>query len=349
MLTTNPSYTYTDISGLNDLKRAARVDQHAALKDVARQFEGLFMKMMLKSMRDASFGDPIFDNNQSKFYRDMFDNQLALSLTKGRGLGLAETLARQLGQQLPGQPTQGEPVYSANANRPVPVPTVAPVTSSAPLPTQLQPVTKPAPEVQPAVTAKLKPITRARPDTVEPKMTNSIAQPQQQELGSVEKFVRKLWPMAKSAAEELNTKPEVLLAQAALETGWGKYISKDTEGQSSNNLFNIKAGRGWTGDFIEKRTVEFKHGKAVTENARFRAYDSYEDSFRDYVSFLKANKRYQPALQVADVPSDYINKLQQAGYATDPEYANKVLKIMDREWNVFEDVSAMKQGVAHDV
>lgn len=236
-------YTYTDISGLNDLKRAARADQQSALKDVARQFEGLFLKMMLKSMRDASHGDPIFDSDQSKFYRDMFDNQLALSLSKGKGMGLAETLARQLGQQLPVQEKAQDAVSSLKEIRPTQA-AYSPRVESAPIRER---------KIQQLVSA----ITRAKPKP-EPEVIKQVTPPPQPQLGSVEKFVRTLWPMAERAAEELNTRPEVLLAQAALETGWGKYISKDEKGRSSYNLFNIKAGRSWMVLMLRKRRSSLK-------------------------------------------------------------------------------------------
>ncbi|MDH5408356.1 MAG: flagellar assembly peptidoglycan hydrolase FlgJ [Gammaproteobacteria bacterium] len=325
------AYTYTDISGLNDLKRAARLDQKGALLDVARQFESMFMKMMLKSMRDASFGDPIFDNNQSMFYRDMFDNQLALSLSKGKGMGLAELLARQLGQQLPDQQKQDEVTAVKNTKDIVSL--VNRLRTSAP--------TNSSPEGVPEVKIK-----ETRTGT--PIKTNQLEE-QHKDLSRAEKFVQKLWPIAERAAEELNTQPEVLIAQAALETGWGKYVNKDEQGKNSFNLFNIKAGKNWDGNYIEKNTVEFKYGKPVTENARFRAYDSYEDSFKDYVSFLKSNKRYASALQVAEIPSTYIRRLHQAGYATDPAYADKILNIMQREEKLFDKYSTIHTTAQNDV
>ncbi|MDH5181382.1 MAG: flagellar assembly peptidoglycan hydrolase FlgJ [Gammaproteobacteria bacterium] len=344
MLKATPSYTYTDISGLNDLKRQARTDQQAALRDVARQFEGLFMKMMLKSMRDASFGDPIFDNNQSTFYRDMYDNQLALSLSQGKGLGLADVLARQLGQNLPVS-TESADETSRALPPPITQPIAKPV--SMPMPQDLMPKMTPQTFVpaQPAPQPNAQPVAPA----IRAKKVVSATVPTQPRLGSVEKFVRTLRPMAEKAAEELNTTPEILLAQAALETGWGKHISKNSKGQSSHNLFNIKAGSDWDGKYIEKKTVEFKHGKAVTEVARFRAYDSYAESFKDYVDFLKSRKRYQEALESADKPVEYINELQKAGYATDPNYAKKVIRIMQREAPTFDKYGAVTEGKNRDV
>lgn len=278
-------YIYTDISGLNDLKTQARTDKRAAIKEVAKQFESLFMNMMLKSMRDASMGDPIFDSNQSLVYRDMFDRQLALSMSKGQGMGLAEVLERQLTQQIPGLSTKQTAVDSLEMTK------ISHQSDKA-FPAHTVNQTN---KYIPQTAYPLIPL-----DTVkEVNLSEDINSPQ-------EKFIRELWPMAEAAAEELDTLPEVLIAQAALETGWGKHVSKDQNGNSSFNLFNIKAGKAWDGNSIEKTTLEFHQGAPVKEAAKFRAYDSYEESFRDYVDFLKSNDRYSNALKQAADPEKYI-------------------------------------------
>lgn len=322
-------YIYTDISGLNDLKTQARTNQQSAIKEVAKQFESLFMNMMLKSMRDASMGDPIFDSNQSKMYRDMFDQQLSLSMSKGRGMGLAEVLERQLAHQIPG--ASATPLTAKNQSmtkaayqidKAFPAHSARQINHSIPQPSSPQPV------------IQLVPIKNVR----EIDLSADINSPQ-------EKFIRQLWPMAEAAAEELDTLPEVLIAQAALETGWGKHVSKDINGNSSFNLFNIKAGNAWDGKSIEKTTIEFHHGVPVKEAAKFRAYDSYAESFRDYVDFLKSNDRYSDALKQAADPEKYIRGLHRAGYATDPAYADKVLNIIDREWDVINKTISLYEGL----
>lgn len=324
----NNQYIYSDISGLNDLKRRARNDQQSAIKDVAKQFESLFMNMMLKSMRNASMGDPIFDSNQSRLYRDMFDRQLALSMSRGKGMGLADVLARQLSQQIPGlkhkQPDATTPAVMSKAAHP------QAVLFPAKLHPQPKPMPVPAPSVErmPATVGKLS-------------FAADSASPQ-------EKFIHKLWPMAEEAADKLDTLPEVLIAQAALETGWGKHVSKDANGNSSYNLFNIKAGPDWDGKTIKKTTVEFHHGRPVRETATFRAYDSYAESFQDYVRFLKSSDRYSKALANAADPEKFMHKLHQAGYATDPAYADKVLHIIDREWNAISKTISLYEGLETD-
>jgi len=322
-------YIYSDISGLNDLKVQARADQQSAIKDVAKQFESLFMNMMLKSMRDASMGDPIFDNNQSLMYRDMFDRQLSLSMSKGQGMGLAEVLERQLTHQIPGasgkQPVADNQLMTKmayQADKAFPAHPVKQINNYIPQ------------SAYPSPTYTLQPLNTVR----KVDLSADINSPQ-------EKFIRELWPMAEAAAEELDTLPEVLIAQAALETGWGKHVSKDANGNSSFNLFNIKAGKAWDGKSIDKTTIEFNHGTPVKEAAKFRAYDSYAESFQDYVNFLKSNDRYSNALREAADPEKYIRGLHRAGYATDPAYADKVLNIIDREWDVINKTISLYEGL----
>lgn len=316
-------YIYSDISGLNDLKVEARANQKNALKEVAKQFESLFMNMMLKSMRDASMGDPIFDSNQSGMYRDMFDRQLALSLSKGHGMGLAEVLERQLSQQIPGltdKQQSGRAVKVSTGYQPDRI-----------FPQDISSViSKQAAQVN-YRDSYSRPVDRID-------LTKDINSPQ-------EKFIRELWPMAEAAADELDILPEVLISQAALETGWGKYVNKDSNGQSSFNLFNIKAGKGWEGKTVDKTTLEYHNGRPVKEVASFRAYDSYADSFRDYVDFIKSSKRYQSILSEGADPEKYIRGLHKAGYATDPAYADKILNIINREWDVINKTISLYEGM----
>ena len=141
-------------------------------------------------------------------------------------------------------------------------------------------------------------------------------------------FVRTLLPHAERAAQQLGVAPEVLLAQAANETGWGRAVPRHADGSSGYNLFGIKADAHWQGARISTPTVEFENGIAVRKPQAFRAYDSYAASFADYVNFLRSNPRYQDVLSKAGDAQAYAQGLQQAGYATDPEYANKLQSIM---------------------
>ncbi len=312
---------YTDLSGLDRLRRQAQKDPEKTLKTVAQQFESLFMQMVLKSMRKASFNDPNFNSSQGKFYQDMFDKQLSLNLSQGRGIGLTEMLERQLHGSLhtPTKnipiPAQGLPVNGRKHKLNMP---------DALVPAHGLPVKDHKRKLSMPVVNRVSVVYKkiaARP-AVEKMMPASFSSPQD--------FVQQLMPLAKKAADRLGVKPEVLLAQAALETGWGRHISRHADGSSSYNLFNIKAGNDWEGDRVGIRTLEYRNGLARHEHAAFRAYHSYADSFADYVNFLKSGPRYQSALEQADNPKTFIRELHGAGYATDPDYANKVINIMQR-------------------
>ena len=253
---------YTDLQGLAKLRVSVSGDKVTAdkLREVAGQFEALITQMMLKSMRQASFGDELFGSEQGDFYRDMHDQQLAIMLSK-KGMGLSEMLFKQLGGD------------------------------------------KLAQDEAPAgggVTGKADP-------------------------GG---FVRMLMPHAERAAQQLGVAPEVLLAQAANETGWGRAVPKHADGTPGYNLFGIKADARWQGARISVPTLEFDNGIAVRKPQAFRAYDSYADSFNDYVDFLRSNPRYQDVLSKAGDAAAYTEGLQRAGYATDPQYASKLQSIM---------------------
>jgi flagellar protein FlgJ len=145
---------------------------------------------------------------------------------------------------------------------------------------------------------------------------------------SPETFVRDIWPMAKRTAQSLGVSPRALVAQAALETGWGQHVIRRPDGSSSNNLFNIKAHAGWNGDSVGVPTLEYRDGVAVRETAQFRAYDSLQQAFDDYGSFLRAHPRYSGALEAGEDAPQFLRGLQRAGYATDPGYAEKIERIL---------------------
>jgi flagellar protein FlgJ len=144
---------------------------------------------------------------------------------------------------------------------------------------------------------------------------------------SADQFVATMLPLAKEAAARIGVDPTVLVAQAALETGWGKSIMRQSDGSSSHNLFGIKAQGNWKGPEARAITSEFRDGKMVKETADFRSYESYKDSFHDLVSLLQNNNRYKEVLNSADNPDKFVKELQKAGYATDPAYASKISQI----------------------
>jgi len=303
---------YTDFSGLNALKSGARDDKQAALEEVARQFESIFLSEMLKSMRKA--GDVFSEGNylnstQSEFYRDMFDSQMSLTMAGGHGTGLADALVRQLGKDIPGTDKQGAPLASHKA-------TLADYERSIPplslrLPERVEEVTEVA-ETESSAT-----------------VNNDRSLPER--FDSPEHFVNTLLPIAESISADTGIDPRLMVAQAALETGWGKHMILGDSNQPSYNLFGIKADSRWQGEAVTITTTEFREGVPMKERADFRAYPDYESSFRDYVSFLESNPRYRDVLASADQPEVFARKLQEAGYATDPQYGNKINQIMNRD------------------
>jgi flagellar protein FlgJ len=164
-----------------------------------------------------------------------------------------------------------------------------------------------------------------------PSYVRSIAQPPlapaKRAFSNADQFVATMLPLAKEAAARIGVDPTVLVAQAALETGWGKSIMRQQDGSSSHNLFGIKAQGSWKGPEARAITSEFRDGKMVKETADFRSYSSYADSFHDLVSLLENNDRYKEVVNSADKPEQFVKELQKAGYATDPDYASKISQI----------------------
>lgn len=339
-INTGPNHNpdaYSDIGSLQKLKLQAKTDTPEALKQVAQQFEQMFLSMLMKSMREAnaSFSeDNVFSGGDVSFYQGMLDNQMTQEMSQSNGIGLADVLARQLSHQLnvrmdDDDDKKPRPVSESERllNRAFDQSSGAAVSSLLGMNTGV--VTGAKTQEPPSIT----PIS----ETVEQIVVEKASAPRvakstanlPDRFDSPEAFVSALLPLAEEVSAELGVDPKVLLAQAALETGWGKHIIRDAEGNNSNNLFNIKADKRWDGDRAQVNTLEYRDGVAQQEKAQFRSYDSYEQSFRDYADFLQSNPRYQQALELAADPREYLQQLQAAGYATDPAYADKITTIFE--------------------
>jgi len=324
---------YNDFGTLASLRTEARADAAATLDTVAQQFESLFVQMMLKSMRDATMKGGLFDSHQLETYEQMFDQQLSLDLARQGGVGLADVIVRQLG----GQAAAG---LSATTPGERAVPSPAVVAGNAPRPGVPVAADRSAAASRPGAAGESLDTYRARalPVRVAPAQKDRSDGATQEQVRRMDEprastpaeFMDRLRPLAAEAARELGVDPAVLLAQAALETGWGRHVIADGQG-SSNNLFNIKAGPDWSGASVTVSTVEYRDGVAVRENAAFRAYATPADSFGDYVDLVRGNPRYAPALEAVGDRGAYLRALQAAGYATDPAYADKILAILERE------------------
>lgn len=295
---------YTDVQGLQSLK--TEKDENVALKKIAQQFESLFLHEMLKTMRKANESfekDSLFNGGDTQFFRDMYDQQLSLSLAQ-KGTGLAKVIYEQLSRQ-----------YGKNSEN---------AEESAAPPLALNKRSAPSVAYRNGVQpAELEPADKSSAQVSETSSSVFAS-------ASASDFVDAILPHARAAASVLGVNPLFLAAQAALETGWGKYVVRDQAGQSSHNLFNIKADRSWQGDKAEVSTLEYRGGIPMREQAQFRKYHDIGESFADYVRFLQNNPRYQDALAVAEDERQFAVGLQNAGYATDPAYADKILTIVEQ-------------------
>ncbi|MDD2134409.1 flagellar assembly peptidoglycan hydrolase FlgJ [Pseudomonas kurunegalensis] len=353
------SGAYTDLNRLSSLKHGDR-DSDANVRKVAQEFESLFISEMLKASRKAS--DVLADDNPMntetvKQYRDMYDQQLAVSMSReGGGIGLQDVLVRQLSKNKASPAstslfprTEGnaptlwgnkvaEPVHATQStatrndvaalnSRRLALPSkltdrlLAGIVPSA---ATANTATVPARDGQQVAKAF------AVPDNGLRIVGRAVAQPPlapNKAFGDSDEFVATMLPMAEQAAKRIGIDPRYLVAQAALETGWGKSVMRNTDGSSSHNLFGIKATGNWDGGEARAITSEYRDGQFVKETAAFRSYDSYQDSFHDLVSLLQNNSRYQDAVKAADKPEQFVQELQKAGYATDPNYASKISQI----------------------
>lgn len=288
-----------DVKGMDGLRQSAKAKDPAALKEAATQFEAMFINMMMKSMRDATPQDGVMDSQQSKMYTSMLDQQTSQSLAK-RGTGLADVLLRQLSSTLtPAVDGEAEAAASPRSS------------SMAAALAAFRQQQGAATEGTAVATGK----------TLSDKANASQAP-------HVRAFQEKLGVHAEEASRTTGIPAKFMLGQAALETGWGKREIIGRDGSSSHNLFGIKATGDWKGKVTEAVTTEYVNGKAQRKVEKFRAYDSYADSFKDYAQLITGNKRYEKVLAAAGDASAFAQGLQKAGYATDPNYAAKLTKII---------------------
>ncbi len=356
---TSNAMNYTDLSAMSQLKTGSNANSPENLRRVAEQFESLFMNMMVKSMRQANEvfaeGNPL-NTQQTRFYQDMYDNQMSVHLAEKQGVGLADVLMRQLSPKGAAAPAAAEGSAGSTpaadqsallARRRLAISSsyraVAAEASTAASAGPGHAAAAPAPPA--AVTAAreasaewqpmraLQGVARSRPGNTEaPSPTVTAATGDKRAFASPQEFTAAMLPMAEKAAKRLGVDPHYLVAQAALETGWGRSIIRQGDG-SSHNLFGIKAHGGWKGDSASVMTAEYRDGVKGMERASFRSYSSFEQSFDDYVTFLESNSRYATALNSTDNPDAFMRELQRAGYATDPQYARKISQIAQRVMN----------------
>lgn len=305
-----------ETQGLQKLKNTAVKDPNQGIKGAAKQFEALFLNQMLKSMRAATPKSDLLNTSTTDFYTEMLDAQLAQNMA-GKGLGLAQRIEAQMRARgmiqadpreykedlIAGIP-KGKPKSLTGMESINRLDTHQAVVAAQPKPQQQDDLTdwsgKPSP-------------FRHSSDTLK--------------APHVQAFLDEMSSSAVVASKVSGVPAKLIVAQAALETGWGREKIKTERGENSYNVFGIKAGGYWTGKTTSVGTTEFVSGVAQRSVEKFRVYDSYDDAFSDYARLISNNPRFQG---VANAPSEVAaaRAIQQGGYATDPEYANKLISVM---------------------
>ena len=299
-----------DVNSVANIKQLAKQNPELALKQSAKQFEAVFINMMLQTMRKASFNSGLLESHEKTMYTSMLDQQFSQVLAN-RGMGLADMMLVQLNRL--GKSELGS-MSSEN-----PVSTDLPNQSSNMIPLATK-----------SNANSLKSFSTLDVDRILAELAMSESESSSTASANVSEFCQRMNSHAVSAEQQTGIPASFILAQAALESGWGQRDIKLADGSPSYNLFGIKANGDWQGKVAEVKTTEYMDGIPRKVVAKFRAYDSPTEAFTDYANFLKQNPRYQSVLANADSAQSFAQGLQQAGYATDPNYAQKLLQIIRR-------------------
>lgn len=314
-----------DAKSIDDLHLMAKQRPDEALQKVAQQFESLFMNMLLKSMREATPKDGLFDSQQTQFFTQMYDQQLAQHIST-RGIGIADMMVKQLTRAN----NSINPETSISQTDAI-LSTINSISHSSLVKNghsndksaQLWPNSQTASNAG-APLGIINPPIGGSAATIQSE--TQFRKPSNHSTS----FIDKLLPHAKAVSQSTGIPPHFMLAQAALESGWGKHEIRHADNSPSYNLFGIKAGASWKGDVVETVTTEYINGVPQKMVEKFRAYNSYAEGFNDYAKLLLDNPRYAKVLKSADAAT-FANGLQRAGYATDPLYAEKLIRILNSE------------------
>lgn len=329
-----------DPNSVGELKRLAREKPNApeTLRAAAKQFEAMLMQMMMKSMRQTTLGPGLGESEQTKTYQSLLDQQLALNMAHARNNGLSEALYRQLGGLAGKVPVASEGATAAVAEGATPGQAAsAPANAAARAANAAAPAGRDAalPDTQAAGVSA----SPAQGLDLAGKMALDNAQigaaaRQAKAIAAghggserARQFVSDIWPHAEEASRRTGIPPQFMVAQAALETGWGEKVLRHADGRTSYNLFNIKAGARWEGETVGRKVREYAGNTAYIEAAQFRSYGSYAEAFRDYAGLLSRSERYADVLGQR-TPEGFARSLQKAGFATDPMYADKITRII---------------------
>jgi len=314
-----------DTKGLGDLKQSAKTGSPEALKGAATQFESMFINMMMKSMRAATPQDGPMDSQETRTFTSMLDQQMSQKLAK-RGIGLADVLVRQLNTQAQGQAALTQQMDQQalaigggqGAGSGMGANGAASSTDSIMSSLDALRARRSADTL-----STDRPAASAASGVASAASSTSAGKP-----AHVRAFQDKMADAAEEAEAATGVPAKFMMGQAALETGWGKRVIRNQDGTSSNNLFGIKAGPGWKGKVATAVTTEYVNGKPHQRVEKFRAYDTHADAFKDYAKMISNNPRYEKVLNHGGDASTFAHGLQRAGYATDPQYAAKLSRII---------------------
>jgi flagellar protein FlgJ len=299
-----------DVRGLDALKREVKSNSPEGIKAAAKQMEGMFIQMMLKSMRDASFKDSLMHSQESDMFTSMYDQQISQDIAEQSKLGFADMMVKQMG---------GEAVAVQNTPGSAPAPYSL---NGAPFKQNVTPV----------------PVISSQTDTVKTQYSRGSEKNTH--------FISRMLEPAIAAAKKSGIPHQLIIAQAALESGWGNKEITTASGKPSHNLFGIKATADWKGETTEITTTEFINGTAQKVKAAFRVYPSYSDALSDYTSLLVNNPRYQHVAK-SGTPEKAAHALQSGGYATDPAYAKKLISIIAQvKGNIDQGLKAYKTDLS---
>lgn len=318
----------SDSRSLDAIRSRASADPKAALRQVARQFESLFMQQLLKSMRDAMPRSGMFDGPGADLYTGMLDQQLAQTVA-GRPGGLAEVLERQLARFVPGVDAAAGGKAGAERSLP-PGGAVAGTPAAGRGQAELARLLGDG--------QRLRERLGVAPGAETSGTTGAIASGRLADAVGADPrkidFVRRMWPQAQSAEAATGVPAAFIVGQAALESGWGRSEMRLPDGSSAHNLFGVKAGAQWKGRTVEAVTTEYVDGRPVRTVEKFRAYGSHAEAFADWARLMASNPRYAPVVRAASngepVVGDYAASMQRSGYATDPAYGRKLERTIEQ-------------------
>lgn len=316
-----------EMQGLQRLKHTARQDASAGAGEAARQFEALFIQMMVKSMRDAVPTTGLLDNKQSEVFQDLLDKQWSQTMAN-RGIGLADKLVAELENRGMVDAGASEDEGGERAENSL----IAGIPRGTPqvLRDAIQPEAQMHPEERSDEGKERGQgfMSELAAVPAKPGAGDAADESRRADLpGHVRTFLDRLEAPARAASQATGVPAELILAQAALETGWGRHEIPRSDGGNSHNLFGIKAGSSWQGETTEITTHEVHAGQRQQVRDDFRVYDSFEEAFTDYARLIGDNPRYAAVTSAAD-PADAARALQEGGYATDPAYADKLIAVM---------------------